>query len=211
LNAALGLLFAGWCAAGTVSSPDGSYFLSVPPGWSAMPPSGPADLFRLSGPQSRSAVISRISPAEYRENRRAVSRSLEKLVLKVGRRTGVELQLDPKLRRLVLAHGAELDYRLATAPARPAIVLAIGRVHDQILLIQVISQTPEENLRELVSRLTRPVLPPAPLPQRQPSGPSLRTLFFAWLGALAAILAAMAYWWRQLTKPSRRRRPSRIS
>lgn len=181
-----------------------------------MPPAGHADLFRLSGPLHYSAVISRLDPTEYLYNRAAVSRSLERLLERVTEAAGVQARPDPKLRHLSLANGLQIDYRLASPPDRPAILLGlvtVGTVPSSgsrpdsgaVLLIQVISSAPEERLRELLSGLERPVVPPVPASLDPPGSVSMRFLAALWLGSLALIGAAMLFWWKQLKRPSRRK------
>lgn len=191
----------------TVASPDGRWRLEVPPGWSAMPPSGPADLFRLTGPLRYSAVVSRLDRTPYLYNRAAVSRSLERLLEHVLIAARVSTAPDPRLKHLSLANGWEVDYRLASPPERPALLLGLARRGDDVVLIQVIAAGPEETLRALLSGLQKPVAPPAPKSLDPPGAISMTTLLLLWLGSLAAVGVAMLYWLKQLRRPSRKARP----
>lgn len=203
------LFFAGalWSQGATVASPDGRWRLEIPSGWSAMPPSGPADLFRLTGPLRHSAVVSRLERTPYLYNRAAVSRSLERLLEHVLIAARMSAAPDPKLRHLSLANGWEVDYRLASPPERPSLLLGLARRGDDVVLIQVIAAGPEEKLRTLLSGLQKTVVPPSPRGLDPPGSVSMRTLLLFWLGSLALIGLAMVYWLKQLRKPSRKGRP----
>ena len=187
-------------------SSDGTLLLSPPSGWSPGPVSGPA-LFRLEGPLHYSALVSRLEPTQYLYNRAALSSSLERLLKRVAGEARISLELDAKMRHVSLANGAELDYRIGAAPGRPAMLLGICRFAGRVLLVQVISHHAEEHAREIVGALAVAGLPaPPPSPGARAPAPSLGFLGAFWALSLLAIMAAMAYWWLQLRRPSRKRR-----
>ncbi|MBI5201353.1 MAG: hypothetical protein HY925_07190 [Elusimicrobia bacterium] len=195
------LFLAALAAASPVKSTDGSLLLTLPVGWTVVPAKLPAQ-FKLAGPLHYSALLSRLEPTNYLYNRAALMRSLDRLLTGVAREAQVTLELDEKLRHASLANGLEVDYRLGKVPGRPSILLGIARFAGQTLLVQVISHHAETNMRELLGLLEVVARPPPP-PAAPADELSWGWLIALWAAALALILAAMAYAWRQLRKPSR--------